>query len=73
MSIKCCKGCTPPKRYPGCHSHCPEYIAEKALHDKQKADVDRQRNIEAGLTSQACIGFNRAHKAQRKMKGWWKG
>lgn len=27
--IKCCKGCVAPKRYPGCHSNCPEYLMEK--------------------------------------------
>lgn len=37
-SIKCCKDCKPPKRYPGCGDHCPEYKKEKAkyLADKQK-------------------------------------
>ena len=29
--ILCCKGCVAPKRYPGCHGHCPEYIKEKAV------------------------------------------
>lgn len=69
MSIKCCYGCTAPKRYPGCHSHCPEYIAEKAQHDKEKAEADRKRHIDDGLTSQAIAGVNKAHKAQRGMKG----
>ena len=31
MKIKCCKDCVAPKRYPGCHGICPEYIYEKAL------------------------------------------
>lgn len=38
--IKCCYGCKPPKRYPGCGSHCPEYIAEKA---QLKADQEKER------------------------------
>lgn len=29
MSIKCCKDCVPPTRYPGCHSECEEYIKQK--------------------------------------------
>ena len=37
MAIKCCNGCVAPKRYPGCHSHCPEYIEAKAKHDEEKA------------------------------------
>lgn len=36
MAIKCCSGCKPPKRYPGCGSHCKEYIEEKAKHVANK-------------------------------------
>ena len=28
MSISCCRGCEAPKRHLGCHSTCPEYLAE---------------------------------------------
>lgn len=28
--IKCCNGCIPPKRYPGCGEKCKEYKEEKA-------------------------------------------
>ena len=69
MAIRCCYGCTAPKRYPGCHSHCPEYIAEKDKHDKEKAEADRKKHIEDGLTSQTFKGINKAYKAQRCMKG----
>ena len=27
--IKCCYKCVPPKRHPGCHAKCEEYLAEK--------------------------------------------
>lgn len=36
MSIKCCKDCVPPQRYPGCHGHCQKYLEEKAEYEKQK-------------------------------------
>ena len=45
MAIKCCRGCVAPKRYPGCHDHCPDYITNKAEHEHQKAICDRQREI----------------------------
>jgi hypothetical protein len=37
-AVKCCNGCVPPKRYPGCGDHCKEYKEEKAkyLADKKK-------------------------------------
>lgn len=38
-AIECCHGCKPPKRYPGCGDHCPEYKKQKA---KLKADKERE-------------------------------
>lgn len=37
-SIKCCRECKPPKRYPGCGAKCEEYIQEKA-----QLEMDRKR------------------------------
>ena len=36
MTIKCCKDCVPPKRYPGCGSNCSEYQAEKDAKRKER-------------------------------------
>lgn len=36
MGIKCCEGCVPLTRYPGCHAKCEQYKAEKAEYEKQK-------------------------------------
>ena len=36
MSIKCCKDCVPPIRYPGCHAKCEQYKAEKAEWEEEK-------------------------------------
>lgn len=69
IMIYSCKGCVAPKRYPGCHSHCPEYLAERAEHDRKKAEADKKKMVDAGLTAQTLVGVNRAHKAQRRMKG----
>lgn len=43
--IKCCYGCKPPKRYPGCGDHCPEYKKEKAklLADKEREKKELER------------------------------
>ena len=42
LSIKCCKGCVPPKRYPGCGAKCEEYIKEKEQlkENKKKAKAN---------------------------------
>lgn len=69
MAIKCCFDCVAPKRNPGCHGHCPEYIAEKEQHDKEKAILDQKKAIACGLTAQTLNAVNRANKAGKRMKG----
>lgn len=40
-----CIDCTPPKRYPGCHSKCGEYIVAKAFHDAERSAEYQDRDI----------------------------
>lgn len=42
-AYKCCKDCMPPKRYPGCHGHCEEYLGEKKELDKIRERLARER------------------------------
>ena len=49
MAIYCCKGCTAPKRHPGCHGSCPEYIADKAEHDRLKAEYNKKQAIDSAI------------------------
>lgn len=62
MAIKCCKDCVPPKRYPGCHSHCPEYIEEKAEYERLKAIDQRKRDVQHRIINQKIDGVIRAQK-----------
>lgn len=62
MGIKCCKGCVAPKRHKACWDHCPEYLAEKAQHDKRKAELDKER-----MVSQAIYG-ERGKKVYNALK-----
>lgn len=39
IGIHCCKDCVAPKRHPGCHATCKEYIEEKAKYEEQKAKI----------------------------------
>ena len=43
--ITCCKDCVAPKRRPGCHGSCPEYIVEKAEHDRERLERAMINNI----------------------------
>ena len=67
--IRFCYGCVPPKRYPGCHDHCKQYLEEKAVDDAAKAEMDRQRRIRDGLIQEKYAGLKKAYKAQRRAKG----
>ncbi len=66
--IKCCKSCVAPKRHPGCHGHCPEYLAEKAVYEAEKAETDKRKYINAGLDAMAIAAVNRARKIWRGRK-----
>ena len=48
--IRCCMGCVPPKRKPGCHGTCREYIEEKAALDEEKR-AERKQRIETALSN----------------------
>lgn len=61
--FECCHQCHPPKRNPGCHSDCPEYLKDKAEYDKRKAAADKKRKAKNGLTAQRAAGVNRAMKS----------
>ena len=60
--MKCCYGCVAPKRYPGCHSHCPEYIEERAEYDRRKAAEDQKNAVSNGIYLQKSDGVYRATK-----------
>ena len=66
--IRCCYGCVAPKRYPGCHAQCPEYIQEKAVHDAQNEAVWQKKKISNGITSIRTAGVNKAIRKGRIRK-----
>ena len=63
MTSFSCKDCAAPKRYPGCHDHCAEYIAERSEHDRRKAIYDRERNISNAIY---CNRSEKVYKAMRE-------
>lgn len=68
MGIKCCSGCVAPKRYPGCHGSCPEYIQEKADHDARMAEDYKRRRLNQNLNEQRYSAITNAVKNKRKCK-----
>ena len=68
MAINCCNGCVAPKRYPGCHDHCEEYIREKEAHNQRKAELDQGQQISAAIYSARANKVERAMRKRRSFK-----
>lgn len=66
MKIKCCKDCIAPKRYPGCHSVCPEYIHEKELWENERNTIRNERMIYNRLYEQRRKGVQKAQRHKRR-------
>ena len=68
MQVYSCKGCVAPKRYPGCHSKCHEYIAQRAEYDRLKAAWDQQQAITIGIYTSRNEKVYKAMKDRRNKK-----
>ena len=66
MKIKCCKDCVTPKRHPGCHDVCPEYIHEKALWEEEKKLIREEHRIFSELYEQRSEGVRKALRHKRR-------
>lgn len=66
MAINCCKGCVPPKRHTACWGHCPEYIAEKAEHDRRKAEYHKDDQITSAICTER---YKKVHHALKGYRG----
>lgn len=64
--INCCHYCVAPKRYPGCHDHCPEYAEEKAENDRLRELDAKKRYINNGIYEQRTRSVVKAVKHRRK-------
>lgn len=59
MKIKCCKDCVAPKRHPGCHGVCPEYLYEKALWEEEKKVIREEHRRFSELYEQRSKGVQK--------------
>lgn len=66
MKIKCCKDCVAPKRHPGCHGVCPEYIHEKTLWEEEKKIIREQHRIRSELYEQRSERVQKALRRKRQ-------
>ena len=66
MAINCCRYCIAPKRHPGCHGRCSDYLDEKAKHDADRAEENKRKHIEYGIISQLRSGARRVNMINHK-------
>ena len=66
MRITCCNNCVAPKRYPGCHGTCPEYLEQRAELDKEKEAERKWKEVRGGLISQRDNAYHRIMKNYKK-------
>lgn len=66
---ECCHYCKPPKRYPGCHDHCPDKQEVDDFRAERKAIDDKARGRDTITAyAQRVDSMNKAYK-KRKGKG----
>lgn len=65
MAITCCKDCKAPKRYPGCHDHCPAYQEAKAIHDQQREAEYKRHYVSDGINTQIATSIRRSIRNKR--------
>lgn len=68
MSIKCCRDCVPPTRYPGCHDKCKKYLKEKADWEATKQIIAKNKTpvlTSYDFDSVAYIGSKRRKQKSR--------
>lgn len=64
-----CNGCVAPRRYPGCHSHCTDYIIAKAFHEAELAVEYQQKSITDYGKSIARKNVDKAEKRRKRARG----
>lgn len=60
MAKNCCYGCVPPKRYPGCHDHCPERKEQLEQREAEGESRRKERRTDLNIKSQKYDGVRRA-------------
>ena len=67
-----CIGCVAPKRYPGCHAKCIDYIITKAYHNVLVEEDHKKRSLEAYTSDMTRNNMEKSRKRRNGFKGhYW--
>lgn len=68
VTFECCYGCEPPKRYPGCHAKCEDYLKAKEEHEARRIAIQTERRRQDDLTGYDVERNRRIARAKGKRK-----
>lgn len=71
--IVCCMGCHDRVADPNCHGYCEEYKRQKAEYEEAKAEIDKKRKIQGGVTGElltVVAKVSRHRNLYHKHKRW---
>ena len=61
-----CTKCVPPKRYPGCHSTCPDYAKGRAKLDADKARANKTISLKYYANERLYVNKDAVAKYARR-------
>lgn len=68
-----CKDCVPPKRSPGCHSSCVDYMIAKAFHEAKRDEQYQESQVRQYSIDIARRNGDICRKRKRDFKGhYWR-
>jgi hypothetical protein len=68
--FECCHKCTAPKRHPGCHASCEEYLKAKAEFERIKQESDPGREYRLYSVDKISHILDRKAKENSRTKGY---
>lgn len=64
-----CRGCVAPKRHPGCHATCVDYMIAKAFHEAEREEEKRQLDVSLYSMNVARRNKDKAEKRKQSFRG----
>lgn len=64
-----CKDCVAPKRHPGCHGECIDYMIAKAFHEAERVEVEQEEAVTHYSMGIARKNRDRCEKRKQSFRG----
>lgn len=64
-----CYGCVAPKRHPGCHGDCVDYMIAKAFHEAERMEEQQQQEVSLYSMGVARKNRDKSEKRRQSFRG----